>query len=195
MSNLWFVSCSHAIYANRLYLSLFKERHPTYLAINSSSSPQIIGAVRIHPSAEIDPSAVVGDQTSPRALLRYKINIPPSRSSLSPLPPPSHTSHPSPSLPLTPLPSLLPLPPPSSLSHLSPLSLPPSHSSLLPPPSHPSHSSLLPPPSSLLPLTPVTPLSSIDLTPFPCPPFSPSLPAGSQCVCGCWSGDWSRCTC
>ena len=140
MSNLWFVPCSHAIYANRLYLSLFKERHPTYLAITSSSSPQIIGAVRIHPSAEIDPSAVVGDQTSPSALLRYNINIPPSRSSLSPLPPPFHTSHPSHSLPLT-------------------------------------------------------PPSSLDLTPLPCPPFPPSLPAGSQCVCGCWSGDWSRCTC
>ena len=49
----------HAIYANRLYLSLFKDRHPNYLATTTAGGPQIIGAVRIHPSAEIHPSAVV----------------------------------------------------------------------------------------------------------------------------------------
>ena len=50
---------SHAIYANRLYLSLFKERHPEYLATSTPGGPEIYGAVRIHPSAQIDPSAVV----------------------------------------------------------------------------------------------------------------------------------------
>ena len=49
----------HAIYANRLYLSLFEERHPEYLATNTPAGPQICGAVRIHPSAQIHPSAVV----------------------------------------------------------------------------------------------------------------------------------------
>lgn len=51
--------CRHAIYANRLYLSLFKERHLNYLATTTAGGPQIIGAVRLHPSAEIHPSAVV----------------------------------------------------------------------------------------------------------------------------------------
>ncbi|CAI8002055.1 Mannose-1-phosphate guanyltransferase alpha-A [Geodia barretti] len=49
---------SHAIYANRLYLSLFKERHPEYLATNTPGGHEIYGAVRIHPSAQIDSSAV-----------------------------------------------------------------------------------------------------------------------------------------
>jgi mannose-1-phosphate guanylyltransferase len=53
-------NAGHAIYANRLYLSLFKERHPTYLATTTADGPQITGAVRLHPSAEIHPSAVLG---------------------------------------------------------------------------------------------------------------------------------------
>jgi mannose-1-phosphate guanylyltransferase len=53
-------NAGHAIYANRLYLSLFKERHPEYLATNTPGGPEIYGAVRIHPSAQIDSSAVLG---------------------------------------------------------------------------------------------------------------------------------------
>ena len=49
----------HAIYANRLYLSLFKKCHPEYLATTTANGPKIIGAVRIHPSAQIDSTAVV----------------------------------------------------------------------------------------------------------------------------------------
>ncbi|CAI8002053.1 Mannose-1-phosphate guanyltransferase alpha-A [Geodia barretti] len=53
-------NAGHAIYANRLYLSLFKERHPEYLATNTPGGHEIYGAVRIHPSAQIDSSAVLG---------------------------------------------------------------------------------------------------------------------------------------
>ena len=71
--------CRNAIYANRLYLRLFKKTHPEYLAgpggengngngdvtmdgpVNGSVplAPIIFGDVRIHPTATVDPSAVV----------------------------------------------------------------------------------------------------------------------------------------
>lgn len=50
-----------AIYANRLYLSLIHERRPELLTTNGgdSESPHIIGHVRIHPTANIDPTCTV----------------------------------------------------------------------------------------------------------------------------------------
>ena len=49
-----------AIYANRLYLALLSERHPELLASNGSpEQPHIIGHVRIHPTAHVDPTATV----------------------------------------------------------------------------------------------------------------------------------------
>ncbi len=53
-----FVS-SNAIYANRLYLMLFRKISPHLLASNGPDMPNIIGDVRIHPSATVDPTAVV----------------------------------------------------------------------------------------------------------------------------------------
>ena len=50
---------SNAIYANRLYLSLFRQTHPQLLATGREDGPTIIGDVRIHPTASVDPSAVV----------------------------------------------------------------------------------------------------------------------------------------
>ena len=46
---------SSAIYANRLYLSLFNETHKERLA----SGPNVTGLVRIHPTAHVDASAKV----------------------------------------------------------------------------------------------------------------------------------------
>ena len=50
-----------AIYANRLYLSLIHQHQPGLLATNGgeSESPHIIGHVRIHPTANIDPTCTV----------------------------------------------------------------------------------------------------------------------------------------
>ena len=50
---------SNAIYANRLYLSLFRRTHPQLLAASSEDGPVIIGDVRIHPTATVDRTAVV----------------------------------------------------------------------------------------------------------------------------------------
>ena len=54
-------TCRAAIYANRLYLSLIHERRPELLTTNGgdSESPHIIGHVRIHPTANIDPTCTV----------------------------------------------------------------------------------------------------------------------------------------
>ena len=68
--NVFFVQCfdsvfyslySSAIYANRLYLSLMSETQPELLARQQASDegPCIIGDVRIHPTAHVDPSATV----------------------------------------------------------------------------------------------------------------------------------------
>lgn len=48
-----------AIYANRLYLSLFQKTHPERLATNGPQLPNIVGHVRIHPTALVDPTATV----------------------------------------------------------------------------------------------------------------------------------------
>jgi mannose-1-phosphate guanylyltransferase len=49
-----------AIYANRLYLSLFRRNCPERLATNTEGQPTIIGDVRIHPTAEVNPTATLG---------------------------------------------------------------------------------------------------------------------------------------
>ncbi|XP_072031264.1 mannose-1-phosphate guanylyltransferase regulatory subunit alpha-A-like isoform X2 [Amphiura filiformis] len=61
-NNFWsqIKSAGSAIYANRLYLSLYHETHPDRLAQNSSNGPQIIGDVYIHPTAHVDPTATLG---------------------------------------------------------------------------------------------------------------------------------------
>ncbi|XP_071823028.1 mannose-1-phosphate guanylyltransferase regulatory subunit alpha-A-like isoform X1 [Apostichopus japonicus] len=53
-------SAGSAIYANRLYLSLYNSTHPERLAHNNDNGPKIIGDVFIHPSARVDPSATLG---------------------------------------------------------------------------------------------------------------------------------------
>ena len=50
-----------AIYANRHYLSLYsKHNKSNRLKTNSDEGPSINGDVFIHPSAKVDPSAVLG---------------------------------------------------------------------------------------------------------------------------------------
>lgn len=48
-----------AIYANRHYLSLYKQNSPERLAKNVEGCCTIIGDVYIHPTATVNPSAVV----------------------------------------------------------------------------------------------------------------------------------------
>lgn len=48
-----------AIPANAAYLEQQAEEHPEKLAQRQSGGPEIIGAVYIHPSAHVDPSAKV----------------------------------------------------------------------------------------------------------------------------------------
>lgn len=49
-----------AIYANRLYLSVYRRHYPTRLAESGEGQPQIIGDVQIHAGAQVDPTAVLG---------------------------------------------------------------------------------------------------------------------------------------
>ena len=60
-TNLWSTikTAGSAIYANRVYLELYKKYHPTRLAKNGEGMPKIIGDVFIHPSAIVDPTAEV----------------------------------------------------------------------------------------------------------------------------------------
>lgn len=53
-------SAGSAIYANRLYLSLYHTTHPERLATANDNGPTIIGDVFIHPSARVDPTATLG---------------------------------------------------------------------------------------------------------------------------------------
>ncbi|XP_052813263.1 mannose-1-phosphate guanyltransferase alpha-A-like isoform X2 [Mya arenaria] len=53
-------SAGAAIYANRHYLHLYKKSHPERLAKNGPGKPQVIGDVYIHPSAQVDETAVLG---------------------------------------------------------------------------------------------------------------------------------------
>jgi NDP-sugar pyrophosphorylase family protein len=52
-------SAGSTIYANRVYLDLYKHHHPERLATNGPGKPKIIGDVFIHPTASVDPTAVV----------------------------------------------------------------------------------------------------------------------------------------
>jgi len=59
-TNVYGCVCRSAIYANRLYLSLLSSSHPRLLAGNDDSvKPHIVGLVRIHPTALVDPTATV----------------------------------------------------------------------------------------------------------------------------------------
>ncbi|KAK8378684.1 hypothetical protein O3P69_009412 [Scylla paramamosain] len=53
-----------AIYANRHYLQLYHRTHPSRLTENGPNKPKIVGDVYIHPSASVDPSAVLGPNVS-----------------------------------------------------------------------------------------------------------------------------------
>lgn len=48
-----------AIYANRHYLALYKQKHPNRLASTSNDSCNIIGDVYIHSSATVHPTSIV----------------------------------------------------------------------------------------------------------------------------------------
>ncbi|MEE6488941.1 hypothetical protein FKM82_015441 [Ascaphus truei] len=52
-------SAGSAIYASRLYLSQYHTTHPERLAGTTEGGPTILGNVYIHPTAKVDPSAVV----------------------------------------------------------------------------------------------------------------------------------------
>uniref|UniRef100_A0A4W5NSG3 GDP-mannose pyrophosphorylase Aa n=1 Tax=Hucho hucho TaxID=62062 RepID=A0A4W5NSG3_9TELE len=51
-------SAGSAIYASRLYLNQYHKTHPERLATNKDGGPRISGNVYIHPTANIDPTAV-----------------------------------------------------------------------------------------------------------------------------------------
>uniref|UniRef100_A0A8C8IHF4 Nucleotidyl transferase domain-containing protein n=1 Tax=Oncorhynchus tshawytscha TaxID=74940 RepID=A0A8C8IHF4_ONCTS len=51
-------SAGSAIYASRLYLNQYHKTHPERLATNKEGGPRISGNVYIHPTANIDPTAV-----------------------------------------------------------------------------------------------------------------------------------------
>ncbi|XP_060774959.1 mannose-1-phosphate guanyltransferase alpha-B isoform X1 [Neoarius graeffei] len=57
-------SAGSAIYASRLYLNQYNETHPERLASNQEGGPKIIGNVYIHPTANIDSTAVLGPNVS-----------------------------------------------------------------------------------------------------------------------------------
>lgn len=52
-------SAGSAIYANRHYLEMYRDNNISRLATNGPNKPKIIGDVFIHPSANVDPTAVV----------------------------------------------------------------------------------------------------------------------------------------
>ncbi|CAH1252936.1 GMPPA [Branchiostoma lanceolatum] len=60
--NFWsqIKSAGSAIYANRLYLALYHKTHPDRLAVHGEGMPTIKGDVYIHPSANVDSTAVLG---------------------------------------------------------------------------------------------------------------------------------------
>ncbi|XP_034946528.1 mannose-1-phosphate guanyltransferase alpha [Chelonus insularis] len=65
-SNWWsqIKTAGSAIYANRHYLDLYKEKQPDRLASASNAKCHIIGDVYIHPTAIVDASAVLGPNVS-----------------------------------------------------------------------------------------------------------------------------------
>lgn len=55
------MECRSAISANALYLEAEAREGSDRLAKNTPGGPEIIGAVYIHPSAHVDPTAKVND--------------------------------------------------------------------------------------------------------------------------------------
>ncbi|XP_064122479.1 mannose-1-phosphate guanyltransferase alpha-A-like [Macrobrachium nipponense] len=53
-----------AIYANRHYLQLYHKLKKERLAVNGPDKPTVVGDVYIHPSATVDPTAVLGPNVS-----------------------------------------------------------------------------------------------------------------------------------
>ncbi|XP_013069853.2 mannose-1-phosphate guanyltransferase alpha-B-like isoform X2 [Biomphalaria glabrata] len=53
-------SAGAAVYANRHYLAIYRDKHPERLAKNGEGLPKIIGDVFIHPTAIVHPTAVLG---------------------------------------------------------------------------------------------------------------------------------------
>ncbi|XP_066947377.1 mannose-1-phosphate guanyltransferase alpha-A isoform X2 [Macrobrachium rosenbergii] len=53
-----------AIYANRHYLQLYHKLKRERLAVNGPDKPSVVGDVYIHPSATVDPTAVLGPNVS-----------------------------------------------------------------------------------------------------------------------------------
>lgn len=68
-------SAASAIYANKLYLSLYRRTNPHRLAKMEEGSPTIIGDVFIHPSAKIDQSAVIGPNVTICADVRIEPGV------------------------------------------------------------------------------------------------------------------------
>lgn len=57
-------SAGSAIYANRHYLQVYRNKHPERLAKSKENQVNIIGDVYIHPSATVHPSAILGPNVS-----------------------------------------------------------------------------------------------------------------------------------
>ncbi|KAG1654935.1 Mannose-1-phosphate guanyltransferase alpha-A [Nymphon striatum] len=57
-------TAASAIYANRHYLSLYKQHHPERLAKFGGNQATIIGDVYIHPTASVHPTATLGPNVS-----------------------------------------------------------------------------------------------------------------------------------
>nr|XP_039247506.1 mannose-1-phosphate guanyltransferase alpha-A-like [Styela clava] len=68
-------SAASAVYANKLYLSLYHETHPHRLAKSEEGGPMIIGDVFIHPSAKIDPTALLGPNVTICADVRISAGV------------------------------------------------------------------------------------------------------------------------
>ena len=62
MPSYYYSVYRNAIYANKLYLMLCHKTSPQVLAVSDEeNAPEIIGDVRIHPTATVDSTAVVRD--------------------------------------------------------------------------------------------------------------------------------------
>lgn len=68
-------SAASAIYANKVYLSLYREKHPHRLAKTEEGGPTVIGDVYIHPSAKVDCSAVIGPNVTICADVRIECGV------------------------------------------------------------------------------------------------------------------------
>ncbi|OZJ06253.1 hypothetical protein BZG36_00796 [Bifiguratus adelaidae] len=63
--------------ANAAYLEQLLKKDPSYLTAPSANGPEIVGAVYIHPSAQVDPKAKIGPNVSigPRAVIGKGVRI------------------------------------------------------------------------------------------------------------------------